>query len=192
MPLRRQRCTTKGLSFRHGSERSGLEVVAASPRIDNGIHSADDRCSGGWSRRRGHGSRDGHSASHGGNTSGRSLRCQRSRVVSPTRSNLRTRRSSGTSHPQYRSPQRQLDLRRRARFGAASSAGRHGDEILRVSLIGLGQGPRGSIYVVSSGAVDCLVGHRLVPVIRASQFVDRHALGPPVMRRRVRLQCLAC
>lgn len=50
--------------------------------------------------------------------------------------------------------------------------------ILRVSLTGLGQGPRGSIYVVTSGAVDHLVGHRLVPVVRASEFAGLARVPP--------------
>jgi len=50
--------------------------------------------------------------------------------------------------------------------------------ILRVSLTGLGEGPRGSIYVVTSGAVDHLVGHRLVPVVRASQFAGLPRVPP--------------
>ena len=50
--------------------------------------------------------------------------------------------------------------------------------ILRVSLTGLGQGPRGSIYVVTSGAVDHLVGHRLVPVVHAGQFAGLPRVPP--------------
>lgn len=50
--------------------------------------------------------------------------------------------------------------------------------ILHVGLTGLGQGPRGSIYVVSSGAVDRLVGRRLVRVVRASQFIGLPRVPP--------------
>lgn len=43
--------------------------------------------------------------------------------------------------------------------------------VIHVGLTGVGQGPHGSIYVVTNGMIDRLVGRRLVPVIRAAQFV---------------------